>query len=352
MANATRPRVIIDCDPGHDDAIALILAHRHAEVLGVTTVSGNAPLPATTANALLVLALLNVDTPLHVGAAKPLVGAPVHATGVHGENGLAGVDRPPHERTPTSDDAVGFLLDAAAPDVWIIAIGPLTNLALAIDRDPQWPQRIAGISIMGGSAGVGNATAVAEFNIFADPEAAARVFACGADITMCGLNLTHQLRTTDAIVETLWQSPQPGSAKGPPLARKSPQPGSARGLPLAGKSPQPGSARGLPLAGKSPVSTAQFAAQAFTHLHDLMGAWTGIREAALHDPCAVLAVTHPHLITAQPRPVAVETSGELTRGMTVVDERRKRPPTAAKTRVGYGIDADAAMALVLDALGA
>ena len=322
MAKAHRPRVIIDCDPGHDDAIALILAHRHAEVLGVTTVSGNAPLPATTANALLVLALLNVDTPLHVGAAKPLVGAPVHATGVHGENGLAGVDRAPHKRTPTSDDAVGFLLDAAAPDVWIIAVGPLTNLALAIDRDPQWPQRIAGISIMGGSAGVGNATAVAEFNIFADPEAAARVFACGADITMCGLNLTHQLRTTDAIVETLWQSPQPGSARGLPLARKSAAP------------------------------TARFAAQAFAHLHDLMGAWTGIREAALHDPCAVLAVTHPHLITAQPRPVAVETSGELTRGMTVVDERRKRQPTAAKTRVGYGIDADAAMALVLDALGA
>ena len=307
MANAIRPRVIIDCDPGHDDAIALILAHRHAEVLGVTTVSGNAPLPATTANALLVLALLNVDTPLHVGAAKPLVGAPVHATGVHGENGLAGVDRAPHKRTPTSDDAVGFLLDAAAPDVWIIAVGPLTNLALAIDRDPQWPQRIAGISIMGGSAGVGNATAVAAFNIFADPEAAARVFGCGADITMCGLNLTPHLRTTDAIVDTLRQTPEP---------------------------------------------TARFAAQAFAHLHDLMGAWTGIREAALHDPCAVLAVTHPHLITAQPRPVAVETSGELTRGMTVVDERRKRQPTAAKTRVGYGIDADAAMALVLDALGA
>ncbi len=305
MPKASRPRVIIDCDPGHDDAIALILAHRHAEVLGVTTVSGNAPLPATTANALLVLALLNVDTPVYVGAAKPLVAKPVHATGVHGEDGLAGVERPPHERTPASDDAVGFLLEAAALDVWIIAVGPLTNLALAIERDPQWPRRIAGIAIMGGSAGVGNATAVAEFNIFADPEAAARVFACGADITMCGLNLTHQLRTTDAIVNTLRRNPAP---------------------------------------------TAQLAAQAFAHLHDLMGKWTGVREAALHDPCAVLAVTHPHLITAQPRPVAVETNGELTRGMTVVDERRKRP-AGAKTRVGYHIDAEAAMALVLDSLG-
>lgn len=307
MAETTRRRAIIDCDPGHDDAIALILAHRHAEVLGVTTVSGNAPLPATTANALLVLALLDADTPVHAGAAKPLVGAPVHAAGVHGESGLAGVDRPPHARKPASDDAVGFLLDAAAPDVWIIAVGPLTNLALAIDRDPQWPRRIAGISIMGGSDGVGNATAVAEFNIFADPEAAARVFACGADITMCGLNLTHQLFTTDAIVGALRRRPAP---------------------------------------------TAQLAAQAFTHLHDRMEAWRGIREAALHDPCAVLAVTHPHLITARPRHVAVETAGELTRGMTVVDQRQSLHLRAATARVAYRIDADAAMALVLDALGA
>lgn len=307
MAEAARRRAIVDCDPGHDDAIALILAHRHAEVLGVTTVSGNAPLPATTANALLVLALLGVDTPVHAGAAKPLAGAPVHAAGVHGESGLAGVDRPPHRRAPASDDAVGFLLDAAAPDVWIVAVGPLTNLALAIARDPQWPRRIAGISIMGGSAGVGNATAVAEFNIFADPQAAARVFACGADITMCGLNLTHQLRTTDAIADALRRNSAP---------------------------------------------TAQLAAQAFTHLHDRMEAWTGIREAALHDPCAVLAVTHPHLIATQPRHVAVETAGALTRGMTVVDERRRRHPKAPTAHVGYRIDADAAMALVLDALSA
>ena len=305
MGEAASRRVIVDCDPGHDDAIALILAHRHAEVLGVTTVSGNAPLPATTANALMVMALLEVDTPVHVGASKPLVGAPIHATGVHGESGLDGVDRNAHERTPASDDAVGFLLDAAAADVWIIAVGPLTNLALAIDRDPGWARRIAGISIMGGGVDVGNATPVAEFNIFADPEAAARVFACGADIIMCGLNLTHQLRTTDPIVNTLRRNGAP---------------------------------------------TARLAAQAFTHLHDRMGAWTGTREAALHDPCAVLAVTHPHLVASQPRHVAVETRGELTRGMTVVDERRSRKPRPATTRVGYQIDAEASMALVLDAL--
>ena len=299
-------RLIIDCDPGHDDAIALVLAHRHAQVLGITTVSGNAPLPATTDNALQVTALLGVDTPVHAGAAKPLVGEPVHAAVVHGETGLAGVDRVAHDRTPASDDAVGFLLEAGE-GAWIVAVGPLTNLALAIHRDPSWVRRIAGISIMGGSAGPGNATPTAEFNIFADPEAAARVFSSGADITMCGLNLTHQLRTTDDTVARL-------NAVGTPPAR--------------------------------------FAAQAFLHLHNRMETLNGNRTAALHDPCAVLAVTHPPLIEAEPRHVAVEARGELTRGMTVVDERttrRRNPPTA---KVAYRLDAQQAMDLVLAAFDA
>ena len=298
-------RMIIDCDPGHDDVIALILAHRHAEVLGITTVSGNAPLDATTANALMTAALLDVDTPVHRGAAKPLVAEPIHATTVHGENGLGGVDRIAHDRVAASDDAVSFLLDAASEDVWIVPLGPLTNIALAIERDPQWVRRIAGISLMGGSAGPGNATPTAEFNIFADPEAAAQVFASGASIIMCGLNLTHQFRTDDTTTERL-------RANGSPVA--------------------------------------QLAAQAFEHLHTRMETFIGRRTAALHDPCAVLAVTHPQLIESELRAVGVETAGELTRGMTVVDERetrRRNPPTA---NVAYRIDANAAMELVLQAL--
>ena len=302
---AAMKRMIIDCDPGHDDMVALILAHRHADVLGITTVSGNAPLDATTANALMATALLNVKTPVYAGAAKPLVGEPIHAAIVHGEDGLAGVDRLEHDRVTAGDDAVGFLLEAAADDVWIVPLGPLTNIALAIEREPDWVRRIAGISLMGGSAGPGNATPTAEFNIFADPEAAARVFSSGADITMCGLNLTHQLRTNDAICERL-------HADGSPPAR--------------------------------------LAAQAFDHLHNRMEALIGQRDAALHDPCAVLAVTHPDLLATEPRAVAVETKGELTRGMTVVDERMTRqrhPPTA---NVAYRIESDAAMELVVDAL--
>lgn len=298
-------RMIIDCDPGHDDAIALILAHRHAQVVGVTTVSGNAPLPATTANALLVTALLDVGTPVHRGAGKPLVGEPIHAAMVHGESGLGGVDPISHARRPASADAVGFLLDAAAEDVWVVAVGPLTNLALAIERDPSWVRRIAGIAIMGGSADSGNVTPVAEFNIFADPEAAARVFASGARIIMCGLNLTHQLRTSDGVVERLQHVDAP---------------------------------------------KARFAAQVFAYLHDRMETLMGDRTAALHDPCAVLAITHPQLIETEPRAVAVEVDGTLTRGMTVVDQRITRRRNPANAEVAYRIDAERAMAVVLDAI--
>ena len=299
-------RMIIDCDPGHDDAIALVLAHRHARVAGITTVSGNVPLEATTANALLLTALLDVDTPVHAGAVRPLVGEPQHAPHVHGESGLGDVTRMEHDKVVASDDGVGFLLDAAAPDVWVVALGPLTNVALAIERDPDWVKRIAGISLMGGSTDVGNVTRVAEFNVYADAEAADRVFRSGADITMCGLNLTHQVMTTDAVVERL------------------------RGA-------------GTAVAG--------FAAQVFDDLHGRIATLTGLREAALHDPCAVLAVTHPELIETAPRAVSVELDGTLTRGMTVVDQRRGLRGDPATAKVGYRIDAEQALQVVMESLG-
>ena len=300
-------RMIVDCDPGHDDAIALALAHRHARVAGITTVSGNAPLAATTANALLITAVLGVDTPVHAGAARPLAGVPQHAPHVHGESGLGDVARMAHDRTAAGHDAVGFLLDAAAPDVWIVALGPLTNVALAIERDPGWVKRIAGISLMGGSADVGNVTPVAEFNAYADPEAADRVLRSGAGVTMCGLDLTHQVMTTDAVVERL-------RAAAPPVAG--------------------------------------FAGEIFDDLHGRLERLTGLREAALHDPCAVLAVTHPHLIESAPRAVSVELDGTLTRGMTVVDRRRGLRGDPPNAQVAYRIDAERAMQVVMESLGA
>ena len=298
-------RMIIDCDPGLDDAIALILAHRCAEVVGITTVSGNVPLAATTANALMLTALLDVQTPVHSGASRPLAGEPTYAAHVHGESGMGDFEPPAHDRIAAGDDAVSYLLDAAASDLWVVAIGPLTNLALAIERDPAFVKRIAGISIMGGSTAGGNVTAAAEFNIYADPEAAARVFASGADIAMCGLNLTHQVQTGDALVADL-------RAAGAPLAR--------------------------------------FAAGLFDFLHGVMEDLLGERSSALHDPCAVLAVTHPELFEFAPRAVGVELAGALTRGMTVVDERPARLGAPANVQVAYRIDAPRAMALVLESL--
>ena len=195
-------RVIIDCDPGHDDAVALMVAHAYADVVGITTVSGNAPLHYTTQNALAVVELLGVATPVHSGAARPLAGNPQHATHVHGATGLAGARLPPPTAKVSGDDAAAFLIETTRlhPDVWIVAIGPLTNVAVALQRDAGLATRIAGISIMGGSTTVGNATAVAEFNVWADPEAADVVFRSGAPLRMCGLNLTHQLRTSDPII--------------------------------------------------------------------------------------------------------------------------------------------------------
>ena len=310
--NATGlPQLIVDCDPGHDDAVALLLAHVHADVLGVTTVSGNAPLENTTRNALAVLELLGVGTPVYSGAAEPLVGKRLHATHVHGADGLGGASLPTPTTRVAGDDAAGFLIEAtrARRGVWIVAIGPLTNIALALQRDPGLGDRIAGISIMGGSAGAGNVTPVAEFNIWADPEAADVVFRSGVAIRMCGLNLTHQLRTTDTIVAGL------------------------RAL---------GSARG------------DFVAGLFEFLHERMAGLIGVRESALHDPCAVLAVTHPQLLGFQSRAVSVELQGALTRGMTVVDQRVLRRSggrlEAENVEVAYELDADRAMALILRAI--
>ena len=300
---------MVDCDPGHDDALALILAHDLAEVLGVTTVSGNAPLPAVTANALAVLELIGADTPVHAGAAGPLVaqpnGAP-HALHVHGEGGLGGANLPPPSRAPAGTDAVDYLLTTSmAEPVWLVAIGPLTNVAPALQRDPDFATRLSGISIMGGSVGGGNVTAAAEFNIWADPEAADLVFRSGARIRLCGLNLTHQLKSDAALVER-----------------------------LAGSGSRCGA----------------FAAQLLRFLHERMRALTGEPRAALHDPCAVLAVTHPELFQFEPRPLAVELTGTLTRGMTVVDERFSARDRTPQIEVAYALDAGRALGLLLAAL--
>ncbi|MGI9602139.1 MAG: nucleoside hydrolase, partial [Acidimicrobiales bacterium] len=130
------PRILLDCDPGQDDAIAILCAARYSELVGITTVSGNVSLDKTTTNALLVAQLMGLDVEVHAGASRPLVAEPSFADHVHGESGLDGPSFPPLRRAPASDDAVTFILDNAADDVWLVPIGPLTNVAHALDRDP------------------------------------------------------------------------------------------------------------------------------------------------------------------------------------------------------------------------
>src|SRR5881275_3260457 len=190
--------IILDCDPGHDDAIALLLALASSEVrlLGVTTVSGNQTLEKTTANAIRVLDHVNRDdVPVAAGAARPLVRERHVAADVHGESGLDGPDLPPPSREPEAAHAIDWIatmLVTRDEPVTIVATGPLTNIALLLARYPELAAHIERIVLMGGAVGEGNVTPAAEFNIWADPEAAARVFSAGIDLTMVGLNVTHK----------------------------------------------------------------------------------------------------------------------------------------------------------------
>ena len=146
------PKMIVDCDPGHDDAIALVVAARFAELVGVTTVAGNAPITATTRNARIILDMIGSTAPLHQGAHRPLVAPPRHAAYVHGESGLDGADLPEPSRPADSQDAVEFLIEScrATEGIWLVPTGPLTNIALALRAAPDLASRIAGISLMGG----------------------------------------------------------------------------------------------------------------------------------------------------------------------------------------------------------
>jgi inosine-uridine nucleoside N-ribohydrolase len=300
--------LILDCDPGHDDAVALAVAAHRGRLLGVTTAAGNVGLDHTTRNALAIVQMLGIDVEVHSGAAAPLCGESVdHATHVHGENGLAGATLPESRRRVASDDAAGFLVDITRQHAgaWIVATGPLTNVAIALQRDPTLPDRIAGISIMGGGT-FGNVAALSEFNINFDPEAADIVLRCGARLVMCGLDLTHQLLVDDAMV-----------------------------------------ARSRALGNDFGPFAADFLGGYLANIRVLRG---DALDAALHDPCAVLAVTDPQLLDVETLPVVVETAGAHTRGMTVVDQR----PWARGGNVEWArtIDAPAAKQVVMDAFAA
>ena len=302
-----KPRLIIDTDPGHDDAIALILAHHFADVKGITTVAGNTSVENGTRNAIRICDLFGIDTPVHRGSSSPIASEASFASEVHGVDGLGGIELPEPSRSETSDLASEFLLDEVEPDVWVVAIGPLTNIAEVLKRDKNWFDRIAGLSVMGGGAHGGNVTAAAEFNIHFDPEAADIVFSAGGNTLMSGINLTHQVQVSEADLTVVY--------------RASPE---------------------------SPRT--QFIDQNFVQIIESLRNLTGTSEVAMHDPCAVLSVTHPDLFEFVPRQVAVELHGTHTRGMTVVDERFRVSRDGPMIDVGYQVKADIVKDLILEVL--
>lgn len=204
---ATR-KIILDCDPGHDDAIAIMLAAKHPaiELLGISIVAGNQTLDKTLINGLNVCQTLNIDTPVYAGMPQPIMRKQIVADNIHGETGLDGPVFGPLTRKAEKKHAVNFIIDTlmdSTGDITLVPVGPLTNIAVAMRMQPAIIPKIREIVLMGGAYGTGNFTPSAEFNIFADPEAARVVFTSGVPLVMMGLDLTHQTVCTPDIISRM-----------------------------------------------------------------------------------------------------------------------------------------------------
>ncbi|CNK48842.1 putative hydrolase [Yersinia frederiksenii] len=273
--------IIIDCDPGHDDAIALILALASPElkIEAVTTCAGNQTPDKTLRNALRILTLLErQDIPVAGGALKPLLRELIIADNVHGESGLDGPSLPDPDFAPQAENAVELMariLRTSPHPVTIVATGPLTNVALLLAGHGALVAKIERIVIMGGAVMLGNWTPAAEFNIFVDPEAAERVFKSGIPITMAGLDVTHQAQVMDEDIDRIRQL-------------------------------------------NNPVAEVVADLLDFFMLYHRQERW-GFQGAPLHDPCTIAWLLAPELFTSIERWVGIETRGEYTQGMTVVD---------------------------------
>jgi inosine-uridine nucleoside N-ribohydrolase len=302
--------VILDVDPGHDDAVAIMLACTAPalDLLAVTTVAGNVPLEKTTRNALRVLSLIGyTGVPVAAGASSPLH-RPLHtAEDIHGESGLEGPEIPdssfePDERGAT--ELIADILREVPEPVTLIPTGPLTNIATFLREHSELKDRIARISLMGGSIGLGNTTPAAEFNVYVDPEAAREVFEAGLPITMSGLDVTHQASAVPAERENL---------------------------------------RSLGRIGGVVAELLEFFAATYGNVF-------GFDAPPLHDPVAVAAVMEPRLLKTRPMRVDVECESELTRGETVCDFYgiTGKPPNA---EVGVELDREGFFELLYRELG-
>jgi inosine-uridine nucleoside N-ribohydrolase len=303
--------VILDVDPGHDDAVALMLAcgHPDLDLLAVTTIAGNVPLEKTTHNALRVLSLVGcTDVPVGVGASEPLE-RPLHtAEDIHGKSGLDGPEEIPEANFgPDERGAVALIADtlrSSTEPVTLVPVGPLTNIATFLREHPDLKDRVARISLMGGSMGHGNTTPAAEFNIYVDPEAAGEVFESGLPITMSGLDITHQ------------------AGAGPDERERLRTTGRVGGV-VAG------------------------------FLNYFAATYEGVfgfDAPPLHDPVAVAAVLEPDLLKTCPMRVDVECESDLTRGETVCDFYGVTG-RAPNVEVGVDLDREGFFRLLYGALG-
>jgi inosine-uridine nucleoside N-ribohydrolase len=286
-----RTKMLIDCDPGHDDAVAILYAAKHLELVGVTTCHGNNTIENVTRNALSVLTLGGVAAPLARGCGDPLIGRKALVANAHGTTGLDGTELPAPDRAPVAAHAVDFLIDMARThrdELVLAVIGPATNVALAIKKEPRFASWLREITVMGGSTALGNITPVAEYNVWCDPEAAAEMFDCGAPIRMAGYNVTSVTGTNEADVARL--------LAGPNVAR---------------------------------------------HIGELLDFYLrrqrdrlGFDIAPMHDVCAIVPYVKEGLIEYRRCHVGVELTGRLTRGMTVCDLRTLTPQGRADRGAG------------------
>ena len=271
--------VVIDCDPGVDDIAALLLAKNieHFDIRAVTTVAGNVPLEDTTRNALQLLSFMSWDIPTGRGAEKPLAQRLVTAEEVHGKGGMSGLTLPETYRRADAKPAWDLMYDAAREHpgrLDIIALGPLTNLAIALMKYPRLVEWVRRIVIMGGGILTGNTTPAAEFNIYVDPEAAKRVFTSGISFYLCPLDVTHEGYVTREDIAEI---------------------------------------------GSFDSKEARFFAEVIGRGFDIGKLYTKGRGVALHDPLALLFAADDSYFTMKECFIDVETGGSFTRGKTVSD---------------------------------
>jgi purine nucleosidase len=304
-------KIILDCDPGHDDAIALILAHGNPEIelLAVTTVHGNQTIENVTRNALAVARIAGITgVPFAAGASRPLVRTAEVADSIHGESGLDGPVLPSPLTEVDPRHAVDLIIDTVMENppatVTLVPTGALTNIALAVRKEPRIAERVKEVVLMGGGYHGGNWSAAAEFNIVIDPEAAHIVFNEKWKLTMVGLDLTHQALATPDVVAA---------------------------IAAVGTGPS-----------RFVVELLEFFAESYRTAQ-------GFEHPPVHDPCAVALVIDPTVVTVARVPLNVELTGTLTLGMTVADFRAEAPADCT-THAALALDHAKFWSLIVDAL--